>query len=274
MFKESYQGKNKKIFWQEMWRHEFHEALEKDPVIILPTGSIEQHGPHCPMDVDISIPFHLAVEVAQTVDEFPTIVAPPLWWGLSHYNKGFPGTISLELETFQHVLADVCRSIYENGFKRIVVLNGHGGNDAPVRTVRDTISEENIFIISYSWWQSVEKEMGELSEADGSSVGHAGEWETSVQLYLRENLVSKENITADRGLMRPFSEQLTAFARFAERRSDTEEKTGVSGNAEVATKDKGKKIFNLAASRLEEVVREFHTEPVRDYWEFGSFCPK
>ena len=62
MFRESYNGDNKKILWQEMWRDEFESALEHDPVVILPVGSIEQHGPHCPMDVDIVGPFYMAVE--------------------------------------------------------------------------------------------------------------------------------------------------------------------------------------------------------------------
>ena len=84
MYRPSYDGKNKKVLWQELWRHEFLAALERDPVVIVPVGSVEQHGPHCPMDVDISAPFYLAVEVARRVDDFPVIVAPPVWCGFTH----------------------------------------------------------------------------------------------------------------------------------------------------------------------------------------------
>ena len=65
MFRESYNGENRKIFWQEMWRHEFDAALEDDPVVIVPVGSVEQHGPHCPTDVDIVGPFYMACEAVK-----------------------------------------------------------------------------------------------------------------------------------------------------------------------------------------------------------------
>ena len=103
-------GINRKIMGQELWRHEFEEVLRHDPVVILPTGSVEQHGPHCPMDVDIAGPFAMAVAVAQQVEGLPVLVAPHVWSGFTHYNMGFPGTISPRLETYQNLLTDILRS--------------------------------------------------------------------------------------------------------------------------------------------------------------------
>src|SRR5437763_15545947 len=145
MFKDSYNGSNKKVLWQEMWRHEVAEALKHDPVVIVPVGSVEQHGPHCPMDVDIVGPFSMAVRTAQRVEDFPVIVAPPVWSGFTHYNMGFPGTISLRIETFLNLLADICRSIAANGFRRIVVITGPGGNDPPNRAAANPTPEDNAF---------------------------------------------------------------------------------------------------------------------------------
>ena len=68
----------KKVLWQEMLRHELLSALEQDPVVIVPIGSVEQHGPHCPQDVDISGPYHIAIATADAIDDFPVIVAPPV----------------------------------------------------------------------------------------------------------------------------------------------------------------------------------------------------
>ena len=271
MYCPSYDGANKKVLWQELWRHEFVAALEGDPVVIVPVGSVEQHGPHCPMDVDISAPFYMAVEVARRVDEFPVIVAPPVWSGVTHYNMGFPGTINLRLETFQNLLADVCRSIYANGFQRLVVVNGHGGNTAPSRSVCWQLAEENIFTVNFNWWDMVEVELHEWSATD-EGVGHGGEWETSVQLHLRPHLISAEHAQADVELTQPFSERVT-FAQFAERRRDTARGTGIMGDATVATAEKGRRIFELACERLEVLVREYHDQPVRQYREFGSHCP-
>lgn len=272
MFTFSYQGSGRKILWQELWRHEFEEALRHQPVVVVPTGSVEQHGPHCPMDVDISTAFLLAVRAAESVADFPVLVTPPLWFGLSHYNLGFPGTISLSAGTYMRVVADVCRSVHRNGFHRVVVINGHGGNDAPNRVVRDMLAEEDIFVVTYSWWVSVQKELLEWGEADDGSVGHGGEWETSVQLYLREYLVDRNRMNAD-VFPNPFSPELQRFAGFSERRRDTRDHTGTMGDATAATADKGRRIFELAADRLAQVVREFHAQPVRHYREFGSHAP-
>jgi len=273
MYKESFDGTNKKILWQEMWREEFESALENDPVVIVPVGSVEQHGPHCPMDVDIVGPFCMAVEAAKRTSDFPLIVAPPVWSGFTHYNKGFPGTISLRIETFLNLLQDICQSIHDNGFKRIIVVNGHGGNDAPVHVVRDVLGERDVFIVGFSWWQAVESEMLAMSEADAGSVGHGGEWETSVMLHLREHLIRKELMNDDE-FPNPFSAQLQNFASFSERRRDTRNVTGTMGNALVASKEKGAQIFELTVNRLMQVAAEFHAQPVHHYFDFGSHCPQ
>ena len=270
MYKASFDGTNKKIFWQEMWRHEFLEALENDPVVIVPVGSIEQHGPHCPMDVDISAPFYMAIEVARRVDDFPIIVAPPIWSGFTHYNMGAPGTINLRLETFQNLLADIFRSIFANGFKRIISINGHGGNHGPCRAVSWQVAEENIFTLTFSWWDAVSEELREWS-ATNEGVGHAGEWETAVQLHLREHLIDKSKLGKDETGTQPFSGELS-FAEFAERRRDTRKNTGIMGDAFAASAENGKRIFELVCERLVTLVKEYHELPVREYREFGSHC--
>ena len=114
--------------------------------------------------------------------------------------------------------------------------------------------------------------MLEWSEADAGSVGHGGEWETSVQLYLREYLIAKDYMNSD-VFPNPFSPELQHFGGFSERRRDTRDVTGTMGNALVASREKGERIFNLVVDRLEQLVREYHTQPVRDYREFGSHCP-
>ena len=273
MFSESYNGDNKKILWQEMWRNEFEAAIEDDPVVIVPVGSIEQHGPHCPMDVDIVGPWYMAIEAAKRTETFPVIVAPPIWSGFTHYNKGFAGTISLRIETFLSLLQDVCLSIHENGFKRIVLVNGHGGNDAPVRVARDALTEHNCFVVGFSWWQMVESEMLDWSDADDGSVGHGGEWETSVQLHLREHLI-RSDLMNDDLFPNPFSTELQHFAGFSERRRDTRDISGTMGNALSASGEKGERVFELAVTRLMQVASEFHGQPVREYFEFGSHCPR
>jgi creatinine amidohydrolase len=270
MYSVSYTGTNKKVLWQECWRHELEAALPHDPVVIVPVGSIEQHGPHCPPDVDISIPFHLAVATAQAIDDFPVLVAPPVSYGFTHFNMGHAGTLTLQLETFIAVLCDVCRSLKANGFQRIVLVNGHGGNVAPQRSAAVKLAEEDVWALPIVYWEMARDELLAWSEADGGSIGHGGEWETSLQLYLRPQLIAKDKMARNEW-PRPedaFSPEVAKFASFPERRREAP--LGVMGDPFVASAAKGERLFHVLTSRLVQTCRELHSQPLRHYKQFGS----
>jgi len=275
MFNLPYGDTGKKILWQEMWRDQLEEAAKSGAVVIVPTGSVEQHGPHSPMDVDIINSFSIAVETAMKVDRFPVIVSPPIWFGFAHYNRGFSGTITLSMDTYRNLLLDVVRSINANHFERVIILNGHGGNHAVNTSIKHELAEENIFVLSLSWWELVKSEMKALATSDGDDVGHGGEWETSVQLYLRPKLIAAEKEVPDRDLTNPFSKEVQEFmpgwGAFAERRRDTEKHTGTMGDPTVATAEKGRAIVDAASTKLAKLAGEFHDLPVRKYTEFGSY---
>jgi len=256
------------VLWQETLRHEFLEALNHDPVVIVPVGSVEQHGPHCPMDVDISHTLALAVETARAIGDFPVLVAPPIWSGLTHYNMGEVGTITLSVETFIAITTEVCRSIWANGFKRIILLNGHGGNRDIQRVVSIKLAEENIWVLPITHWEMVQSVM-DTGDFD-NFIGHGGEWETSLQLYLRPDLVDMSRMVADDE--RPgFTDDIRAFTGFPERRR--ERAHGVHGNPTTASAEKGERFFTAAREQLVEVCRQCHVQPIRDYREFGTHCP-
>jgi creatinine amidohydrolase len=260
----------KTVHWQEMWRHELLAALEHDPVVIVPVGSVEQHGPHCPMDVDISHTQALAVETARSIDDFPVIVAPPIWCGLTHYNMGEVGTITLSVETFITFVSEVCRSIWANGFRRIILVNGHGGNRDILRVISIKLAEEDIWVLPITYWEMVWPLLTDAAETDRGFIGHGGEWETSLQLYLRPALIDRTRMVADDE--RPgFSATIRAFTGFPERRREREH--GVHGNPMTASAEKGQLLFEAAKERLIDVCTEYHRLPVHRYREFGSHCP-
>ncbi|HUY99991.1 MAG TPA: creatininase family protein [Thermomicrobiaceae bacterium] len=259
------------VHWQEMWRHELLEALAHDPVVIVPVGSVEQHGPHCPMDVDISHTQALAVETARAIDDFPVIVAPPVWIGLTHYNLGEVGTITARVETYLALLSDICRSIWANGFRRIVLLNGHGGNRDIIRVVSVKLAEEDIWVLPITYWEMVPEVLREAAETDPGFIGHGGEWETSLQLYLRPTMIDRARMVADSEREPRLSDEVLRFTGFPERRREREH--GVHGNPLTASADKGERLFQAAKAVLVEVCRQYHAQPVRGYREFGSHCP-
>ncbi len=260
----------KKVLWQEMLRHELLDALDQRPVVIVPVGSVEQHGPHCPMDVDISIPYHLAIRAADAIEDFPVIVAPPVCYGFTHYNMGEVGTITLKLELFIELMCDIARSLWANGFHRIVLLNGHGGNQAPVLSASVKLAEEDVWALPLTYWNMALDELSSWSDEDDiGSIGHGGEWETSLQLYLRRELVDMNLAVKDEWRMK-FSKTVQRYARFPERRREMEH--GVMGNPLVASTAKGERLFNVLLDRLVGLCHEYHREEPPRYREFGSHC--
>ena len=257
----------RKVLWNEMARSEFPDALKNDPVVILPIGSLEQHGPHCPVDMDISIPYHIAVETAEHIDDFPVIVGPPVWTGFTHYNMGGYGTITVRLETFIDVVSDVCRSIKANGFDRIIMMNGHGGNVAPVTAIANKLAQEDIMTLSFPYWSLVQQEMRDWSTADGRGPGHGGEWETACQIYLRPHLVLMDRREAGKTRW-PYSPAVKKYAHTPERRRESA--NGTWGDPFAATPEKGERILQLAVERLTAMVREFHSTRLLHYTEFGT----
>jgi creatinine amidohydrolase len=260
----------KKVLWQEMLRHELLAAMNNRGVVIVPIGSVEQHGPHCPQDVDISIPYHLAIRTAEVVDDVPVIVAPPQMYGFTHYNMGEIGTITLGLEVFIAVLCDIARSIWANGFHRIILLNGHGGNLAPTWTASVKLAEEDVWALAITYWNMATPELLEWSEQDEGSIGHGGEWETSLQLHLRPHLVDT-NLAVKDEWRRHFSPAVQRYATFPERRREMAH--GVMGDPHVASAEKGERLFNILVERLATLCREYHAADPPQYREFGSHCP-
>lgn len=258
------------VFWQDLWRHELEEMLSDRPVVIVPVGSVEQHGPHCPLDVDIVDALALAAATAEAMRPLPVIVSPPVWSGLAHYKMGHIGTITLQFDTYVAVVSDVCRSIVRNGFERVILLNGHGGNRSINQAIAVKLAEEDIFILPITYWDMVQELLDTESERDAGSIGHAGEWETSLQLFLRPELVDRSRVLGD--AERPdLSVETRRFTGFAERRR--ERAGGVHGDPAVASAEKGERLFTAARDRLIGVITELRELPVRHYREFGSHCP-
>jgi creatinine amidohydrolase len=125
--------------------------LETDDRVILVLGSCEQHG-YLSLQTDVKIPLALADAAGK---ESGVLIAPPVNYGMSAYFLGYPGTMSLRIATLMDLVEDLIQSLYQQGFKRILVLNGHGGND-PVRSRLYEISNDLplLRLAWYGWWQS------------------------------------------------------------------------------------------------------------------------
>ncbi len=142
--------------------------LQLDDRVILVLGSCEQHG-YLSLLTDVKIPQVLADLVARRVG---ILVAPPLNFGITPYFLDYPGTISLRLQTFLAVLEDMVRSLYRHGFRRMLILNGHGGNSAVRAYLQELLNElRDLRIIWYDWWLS--KRIEAIAEKHNLRPAHA-----------------------------------------------------------------------------------------------------
>jgi creatinine amidohydrolase len=229
-------SKEKKIQWQELRRGEFAAALEADAVVIIPVGAIEQHGDHLPINVDTFDCVAIAERTAQSIDDFPVLVTPPVWSGFSLMHMDYPGVISLTWHTLINVLTEIATCVRHHGFTKIVFLNGHGSNQPIVDGMRMKLAAEDHIpsVLGLSWWDlpAVAEEMDRLTDTDQGCVAHAGEVETSIQLFLQPHLVDKDAAIWSKG---------------------------VWGDPSSASSEKGERLVEVAVTALGQLLRDYHS---------------
>lgn len=174
------------------WTREQGAAHAGRTVLVVPVGSLEQHGPHLPAGTDALLVEHVARAAADRVrEQLPVAVAPTLAYGCSHHHLPFGVTGSLRTETYLAVLGDLLDSFEQSGFRHVFVLNGHGGNHEAVHlAVRDKGLDRTMDLAAASYYDLVEDAaVAARAHRIGEVPGHAGAFETSLVLAVRPDLV-------------------------------------------------------------------------------------
>ncbi|HSJ52504.1 MAG TPA: creatininase family protein, partial [Anaerolineae bacterium] len=154
--------------------------LRRDDRLMLVVGSTEQHGRHMAFGSDVWQPWEIALRLSERTG---VLLAPPVNYGMSLHHLGFPGSLSLRPDTLTSVLIDLLDSAYGHGFRHVLLLNGHGGNAAPIQVaLTEVLNELNgLEVRAGHWWR--EPEVGEVFQsAFAESPGHADPGETSAVL--------------------------------------------------------------------------------------------
>ncbi len=170
--------------------------IAPDAVAVFPTSSTEQHGPHLAVRVDARLVGEVVDRAMRRVSTSrPVVLIPPLVFGASDHHRPWSGTLSLNLDTYMRVVRDVCESLYLNGFRRVLMVNGHGGNDAPnMVAARDVANRYDIRIDAHSYWNIGRSKLVALAPAEfGPLPGHAADFETSCMLAVDPDSVRPDH---------------------------------------------------------------------------------
>ena len=245
-----------KYVWQHMRRDEIAEMRDHGAVVIVPVGSIEQHGAHLPVDVDIFMAQTVALAAAQALSpEVPVLVAPSVWTGVSPHHMHFTGTLTLTVDTFSQVISEIVTCMWQHGFRHILLLNGHGGNDQTMKATTLKLGAAGIEVAAATYWDLAAAELAELVEGERKKVGHACEIETSLMLYLRQEFVDMSTAVKDLG--NPPTRLPTGGAVYFWPVFDPGT-TGVAGDPTLATAEKGKAFLDAITKNLAEFIRTYH----------------
>jgi creatinine amidohydrolase len=237
---------------------ELRDVPRDRTLVLAPIAACEQHSLHLPTFTDTLLVTAVAEGVEQRLPD-RVLLLPTQWFGASHHHLRFGATLSASVDTHIDMLCDLLRPLLEEGYQRLLLLNGHGGNidtmQVALRRLQPVYRERQLGAASY--WDLAEKELAALAEGSRRTMGHACEFETSMVLALRPELVKRERIRDDPLASEPALRGLY-LAEDMKQRTDH----GAAGFPERASAAKGKAMLQAAIERTAEVVQALLQRPV------------
>lgn len=240
------------IEWRKLRADQLRERARQDAMVIIPIGSLEQHGPHLPVEVDSMLGETVALRTARKIaaNGQPALVLPVLWTGISEHHMSFGGTISLDLPAFSALVEGVVRAVHRHGFRRIVLLNGHGGNENALRCITDELTPKlGIPIVQFTYWYAAAEAIGAILETQ-AGLSHACEAETSMMMALRPELVATDRIALAKVNRSADVSDLVGGGVYLWRSIGSRSASGVIGNPHAATPAKGERLIAAVTDTL------------------------
>ena len=219
--------------------------------IVMPVGSLEQHGPHLPLNTDSIIADYVADKVSKKLS---SVLFPTLSIGYSLEHSGFPGTISFTPQTFSSMIAEITHDLYESGFRTLIVINGHGGNrpilDSSITSIKH--AHPDLRLYSFTTLDIAKERFREFRKSPRQLIGHADELETSMMLALRPDLVEMAKAVTEKPVFPPGisleSEDLSRVTYGWKTKEVTE--SGIIGSPNLATLETGRILLDYVVQTI------------------------
>jgi creatinine amidohydrolase len=242
----------------EMTSPQLQQVPRDTTVIVAPLAAVEQHSSHLPTGTDTLLVSAVAEGVEQRLPR-QVLLLPTQWLGASHHHLRFGGTLSAEVDTHIALICDLLVPPLEEGYQRVLVLNGHGGNIDTMQVALRRLQPRypDRLLTAASYWDLAARELADLAGGPRKSMGHACEFETSMVLALRPELVQRAEIKNDPPQDDPALRGLYVAL-------DMKQKTdhGAVGYPEQATPEKGHAFLAAAVDRTVEVVLALLAKPL------------
>jgi creatinine amidohydrolase len=240
-------------------------AMEK-LIVLAPLGSFEQHGAHLPLTTDTDIVTAVANAVEATLAD-RILVLPCLWLGHSTHHMKFPGTLDVKQMHYIALIEDLCGSLLSMGARKIVLLNGHGGNDVPVRAALREVKtaaagHPNIHVVYAAYWMLAAQSIKQIRESEMGGVGHGCEMETSLMLHLHPGKVRTTLARRDGPKYEsPYRKADAQLPQPVYEANDFHEisESGVVGHPDLATAVKGARFFEAIVKDVSAFLLDFLT---------------
>jgi creatinine amidohydrolase len=254
----------KSYLYQHYTWPEMAEAVKRQPVVVLPIGSVEDHGPHLPLDTDNFLIWSICEEAARRAAG-DILLMPLIPYGFEAHHMDFPGTIDIGMEHLLHFVLDITKSVAHHGFRRILIADGHGSNMPILELVaRRTVLETDALCAAFIWPSLAKAAIRSIRETGRGGMAHACELETSLYLHLDGGRVQMDKAAPDMNMPPSdfiwqdlidgpgvcFMDQWTRFS-----------KSGVCGDPTPATTAKGQVVFDAVVEDFLRLAREFQNRP-------------
>lgn len=245
---------------------EAKKRLKEVDVALLPVGSVEQHGPHLPLDTDAFDAEYLACEVAKACRDPKPLVLPLIPYGVSYHHEGFSGTVSVTPETLSRMVHEIGMGAARQGINKLVIINGHGGNGPALHFAAQMINRDTHIFTTVDTGESSDADINRLVETPNDV--HAGEIETSTALAVRPKWV-------DLGSVKKFVPRFSIrYMNFSSKRSvgwyahvARISTSGVMGDPTKASEEKGRRIWEVMIQNLVEFVEDLKSMSLDEIYQ-------
>ena len=255
------------LLYERLTWPEVREVAEQDLVCLIPVATLEDHGPHLPIDTDLRITAEICRRAAEAAPD-EVLLLPPIPHGYSPHHMDFPGPITIAWDTFTRYCTDVGTSLARHGFRRMLFLNGHGSNQNLVEMAARLVGLEHPDVFAAAAFHTSgpasARLIEEVRESDRGGMAHACELETSMYLAIDPDAVDMDKAVDERG----FPAGLHSWMDWSDGPLklmpwwSSFSRTGIQGDATKGTAEKGEALLDAAVSECVAFVRELLEKPL------------